>query len=97
MGKGSEAGIGDLCTYLPIADQILHRKNALVATYLQKETHMSFPLYLIGFLIVIGGVAWGLVVAGVPSLYIVIACVILVGVAILSGVSKTRQKDPPTT
>ena len=58
---------------------------------------MSFPLYLIGFLIVIGGVAWGLVVAGVPTLYVVIACVILVGLGILSGVSKTRQKDPPTT
>jgi len=58
---------------------------------------MSFPLYLIGFLIVIGGVAWGLVVAGVPTLYVVIACVILVGIGILSGVSKTRQKDPPTT
>ena len=56
---------------------------------------MSFPLYLLGFLIVIGGVAWGLVVAGVPKLYIVIACVILVGVGILSGVAKTRQKDPP--
>ena len=56
---------------------------------------MSFPLYLIGFLIVIGGVAWGLVVAGVPTLYVVIACVILVGIGILSGVSKTRQKDPP--
>ncbi len=58
---------------------------------------MSFPLYLLGFLIVIGGVAWGLVVAGVPTLYVVIACVILVGIGILSGVSKTRQKDPPTT
>ncbi len=58
---------------------------------------MSFPLYLIGFLIVIGGVAWGLVVAGVPTLYVVIACVILVGLGILSGVAKTRQKDPPTT
>ncbi len=58
---------------------------------------MSFPLYLLGFLIVIGGVAWALVVAGVQTLYVVIACVILVGLGILSGVAKTRQKDPPTT
>ena len=57
---------------------------------------MSFPIYLVGFLIVIGGVAWGLSVAGVPTLYIIIACVILVGLAILSGVSKTRMKDPPS-
>ena len=57
---------------------------------------MSFPIYLIGFLLVIVGVAWGLSVAGIPTLYIVIACVILVGIGILSGVSKTRQKDPPS-
>jgi hypothetical protein len=55
----------------------------------------SFPIYLVGFLIVIGGVAWGLSVAGVPSLYIIIACVIMLGLGILSGVSKTRMKDPP--
>ncbi|MEO7521845.1 MAG: hypothetical protein ABIW79_08520 [Gemmatimonas sp.] len=57
---------------------------------------MSFPIYLVGFLIVIAGVAWGLSVAGVPTLYIGIACVILVGLGILTGVSKTRTKDPPT-
>ena len=57
---------------------------------------MSFPIYLVGFVLVIGGVAWGLSVAGVPSLYIMIACVIMLGLGILSGVSKTRQKDPPT-
>jgi len=58
---------------------------------------MSFPIYLLGFAFVVGGVAWGLSVAGVPSLYIVIACVIMVGIGILSGVSKTRMKDPPGT
>ena len=57
---------------------------------------MSFPIYLVGFVLVIGGVAWGLSVAGVPSLYIMIACVIMLGLGILSGVAKTRQKDPPT-
>jgi hypothetical protein len=55
---------------------------------------MSFPLYLIGFLIVIVGVAWGLSVVGVPQTYIVIASVILLGIAILTGVTNTRTKDP---
>jgi len=54
---------------------------------------MSFALYLIGFVLLIGGIAWGLVVAGVPYLYVAIACLILVGVGIISGVSKTRLKD----
>lgn len=55
---------------------------------------MSFALYLIGFVLLTGGIAWGLVVAGVPYLYVAIACLILVGMGIISGVSKTRLKDP---
>ena len=55
---------------------------------------MSFALYLFGFLILIGGVAWGLTVAGVPHLYIMIACVILLGLGIITGVARTRSKDP---
>ena len=57
---------------------------------------MSFLIYLLGFALVTGGIAWGLSVAGVPTLYIAIACVILVGIGVLSGVSKTRMKDPPS-
>ncbi|MES3012998.1 MAG: hypothetical protein V4750_04600 [Pseudomonadota bacterium] len=55
---------------------------------------MSFALYLVGFALVIGGVAWAMVTAGVPTLYIAIACLILVGLGIITGVSKTRSKDP---
>ncbi len=55
---------------------------------------MSFSLYLIGFVIVIGGVAWGMIAAGVPKLYVMIACVILLGLGIVTGVSRTRTKDP---
>ncbi len=55
---------------------------------------MSFALYLIGFLILIGGVAWGLIVAGVSTLYVGIACVILLGIGTLTGVTRTRPKDP---
>jgi hypothetical protein len=55
---------------------------------------MSFLIYLVGFAILIGGVAWALVTAGVPSLYVIIASVILLGVGVLTGVSRTRSKDP---
>jgi len=54
---------------------------------------MSLIIYLIGFAFVIGGVAWALVVAGVKTLYVMITIVILVGIAILSGVTRTRTKD----
>ncbi len=58
---------------------------------------MSFPIYLFGFVLVIGGIAWGLSLAGVQTQYIMIASLILLGIGILTGVSRTRQKDPPTS
>jgi len=54
---------------------------------------MSMIIYLIGFLFVIGGIAWALIVAGVSILYVMITVVILVGIAILTGVTRTRGKD----
>lgn len=56
---------------------------------------MSFALYLTGFLIVIAGVAWALDRAGVPSIWIIIISIILLGLGILSGVTRTRSKDLP--
>ncbi|MDQ9169412.1 hypothetical protein Q8A64_03195 [Oxalobacteraceae bacterium R-40] len=55
---------------------------------------MSFAIYLVGFAILIGGVAWGLIIAGVPELYVIVTSVILLGIGILTGVSRTRGKDP---
>lgn len=57
---------------------------------------MSFALYLIGSVLVIGGVAWGMATAGIATIYIAITCLILLGFGILKGVSKTRSKDPPS-
>lgn len=54
---------------------------------------MSFALYLVGFLIVIGGVAWALSTAHVRPLYIMITSVILLGIGILSAVTHGRSKD----
>jgi len=56
---------------------------------------MSFSLYFLGFILLIAGIAWGLITAGVPPLYVMIACVILLGIGIMSGVTKTRSKDRP--
>jgi poly(A) polymerase Pap1 len=55
---------------------------------------MSFMIFLVGFAILIGGVAWALVTAGVPQLYVLITSVILLGLGIVTGVARTRSKDP---
>ena len=54
---------------------------------------MSFALYTLGFVIVIAGVAWALITAHVSTLYVMITCVILLGIGILSAVTHTRSKD----
>jgi hypothetical protein len=56
---------------------------------------MSFGLYMLGFVILIGGVAWGAIVAGAPQLYVIIGAVILLGIGIISAVKRTRPRDPP--
>lgn len=57
---------------------------------------MSFALYMLGFIIVIVGLAWGAMVAGVPQTYIIIGAVVLFGIGIISAVKRTRPKDPPS-
>lgn len=55
---------------------------------------MSFALYLVGFILIIVGVAWALITAGVALLKVAITCVILLGVGVLTGVINTRPRDP---
>lgn len=51
---------------------------------------MRFLAYLVGFLILIAGLAWAAVEAGVPLLYVKIGSVILFGLGIIMGASRTR-------
>jgi hypothetical protein len=54
---------------------------------------MSFGLYLAGFLIVIGGLVYGAVILHVSPRWIAVGGIILAGLAILTGVKATRQRD----
>jgi hypothetical protein len=57
---------------------------------------MSFGLYMIGFLMVIGGLIYAAALAHVPTAFIGVGAIILIGIAILTGVKATRQKDSAT-
>jgi hypothetical protein len=55
---------------------------------------MSFGLYAIGFAILIGGLIYAGFLVHLPTHWIVVGAIILLGVGILSGVKATRQRDP---
>jgi hypothetical protein len=55
---------------------------------------MSFGIYLIGYVVVIIGLAYGAVLMHIPTQWIAVLVIVLVGLGILSGVAKTRMKDP---
>lgn len=56
---------------------------------------MSFALYLVGLAVLLGGIAWALVTAGLAVTYVAITCLIIGGIGIMTAVSRTRPKDPP--
>jgi hypothetical protein len=55
---------------------------------------MSFGIYIVGFLIMLGGLIYGAMILHVSERWIVVGAVVLLGLAILTGVKATRQKDP---
>ena len=56
---------------------------------------MSFALYVLGLAILLGGIAWALIAAGIAATYVAIACLIGCGIGVMMAVSRTRLKDPP--
>jgi hypothetical protein len=57
----------------------------------------SFGIYIIGFVILILGLALGAHLLGLSTTWIGIGVIVLIGIGVLSGVSKTKRPDPPAT
>jgi hypothetical protein len=58
-----------------------------------KEKSMTLLIYLAGWIILIGGVAWGLVALHVAQHTIAIVAVIMLGVAVITGATRVRSRD----
>ena len=54
-----------------------------------------FNVYLIGFIILIIGLAMGAHLLGLSSTWIIVGVICLIGIGILSAVKKTQAKAPP--
>lgn len=51
-------------------------------------------VYLIGTLFVVAGLAYGATRLGVSSAWIIAAALVIIGLGLMGGIVKTRQKDP---
>ena len=55
----------------------------------------SFGTYLLGFLILIVGLAIAAYLLNVPSTWIVVGAIVLVGIGVLMATTRGKMKDPP--
>ncbi len=55
---------------------------------------MSFTIYIIGYIILMAGLAYAAHMAHIPQHWIGVGVVIMIGLGIMTAVSRTRQRDP---
>jgi hypothetical protein len=56
----------------------------------------SFGTYLIGYIILVIGLAIAAFLLNLPPLWIGVGAIILIGIGILTATSRTKMKDPPS-
>jgi hypothetical protein len=56
----------------------------------------AFGTYLLGFIVLTVGLALAAYLLNVPTTWIVIGVIVLVGLGILMATSRTKRRDPPT-
>ena len=56
----------------------------------------TFVIYAIGFVILLAGLIYGAYLLSVPTPWIVVGSLVVLGLGIAMGVGKTRTKDVPT-
>jgi uncharacterized membrane protein YiaA len=56
----------------------------------------SFSTYLVGFIILIVGLAIGAHMLNVPTMWIAVGVIVLLGLGLLKATINTKPKDPPS-
>lgn len=54
----------------------------------------AFGTYLIGFIILVIGLAIAANLLGVPTTWIAVGVIVLIGIGIISATSRTKPRDP---
>ena len=54
----------------------------------------AFSTYVIGFVVLIFGLALAAHLLNAPPVWILVGVIVLIGIAIIAAVSRTKPKDP---
>ena len=57
----------------------------------------SFATYVVGFVILIAGLAMAAVLLNVPTTWIAVGVIVALGIGVVTATSRTKMKDPPGT
>jgi uncharacterized membrane protein YiaA len=55
----------------------------------------SFATYIVGFVILVVGLAMAAYLLDVPKLWIAVGVVVALGIGVITATSRTKMKDPP--
>ncbi|MBA3579880.1 MAG: hypothetical protein H0W42_07840 [Gemmatimonadaceae bacterium] len=55
----------------------------------------SFSTYMIGFVVLVLGMAIAAYLVNLPAMWIAVGVIVLIGLGILMATSRTKPKDPP--
>jgi hypothetical protein len=61
----------------------------------QRPVMSSFTTYIIGFVILVVGLAMAAYLLDVPALWIAVGVVVALGIGVITATSRTKMKDPP--
>jgi hypothetical protein len=56
----------------------------------------TFGTYLLGFIILIGGLAFAAYLLNVPPTWIGVGVIVAIGLGIVMATTRTKPRDPPT-
>ena len=56
----------------------------------------AFALYVIGFVVFVAGVLYAEHLLHLPQTWVLVSAPVLVGIGVMSAVSHTKRRDPPS-
>jgi NADH:ubiquinone oxidoreductase subunit 6 (subunit J) len=79
---------------VPKSPQAILSGNLLAIGSGERKPMTNMIVYLVGTLLVVAGLAYGASRLGVSQVWIIAGALVIVGLGLMAGIVKTRQKDP---